>query len=88
MTLIEARAHGIPCVAFRCETGPSEIIADGYDGALVPALNTKAFSDQLSSLIEDQEKRRLYGQRAKEATRKFDTELVLECWDKQVLLDA
>lgn len=37
LVLAEALACGIPCVAFDCVAGPSEVLADGAYGRLVPA---------------------------------------------------
>lgn len=35
MVLLEAKASGLPIIAYDCDTGPSELIIDGEDGFLI-----------------------------------------------------
>jgi glycosyltransferase involved in cell wall biosynthesis len=51
--LAEAMVAGVPCVSYDCETGPSELIADGENGLLVPVGNKAAFARALDQLAMD-----------------------------------
>ena len=51
MVLIEAMAHGIPCISTDCPSGPSEIIRPGKNGWLVPIGNHAALTEKLQMLV-------------------------------------
>lgn len=49
--LIEAMALGTPVVSTDCESGPSEILANGKYGHLVPVSDTKALADAILQVL-------------------------------------
>lgn len=50
--LLEAMAHGLPCVS-TAPPGMDELIEDGVSGVLVPVRDTGAFIDALERLLDD-----------------------------------
>lgn len=58
LTIAEAMACGIPPVATDCDYGPSEIIADGENGRLVPVEDTEAFSKAVVELLKNEQLRK------------------------------
>ena len=81
MVLIEAMACGVPCVSFDCPYGPSDIIADGADGYLVPIENTTVLAEKLGLLIENESLRKQMGIRAKENVKRFLPETICQQWE-------
>lgn len=80
MVLIEAKAHGLPIVAFDCPTGPREIVRDGTDGFLV-ADDSGAFGEAATKLIGDAGLRRQMGEAAVEDyQQRFSRAIVIEKW--------
>lgn len=51
--LAEALVFGLPCVSYDCPTGPSDLIADGENGFLVPCGDIKLFSEKLDQLMNN-----------------------------------
>jgi UDP-D-galactose:(glucosyl)LPS alpha-1,6-D-galactosyltransferase len=49
--LVEAMAHGVPCVSSDCSSGPADIIRPGRTGWLFPVADTQALTGQLQELI-------------------------------------
>jgi glycosyltransferase involved in cell wall biosynthesis len=49
--LIEAMALGIPVVSTDCESGPSEILADGKYGYLTPVADSEALADAILQVL-------------------------------------
>ncbi|WP_160243649.1 glycosyltransferase [Acinetobacter indicus] len=50
MVLVEAMSYGIPCIAYNCPEGPSDIIIDDFNGYLIPLNERNIFIDRLSCL--------------------------------------
>ncbi|MER5641395.1 glycosyltransferase [Kitasatospora sp. NPDC002227] len=89
LSLMEAMACGVPCVAFDCAPGVREIIHDGEDGLLAPTGSTTALARQLGRLMDDQELREAMGERARQAITRYSPDHVTERWEHLFdLLDA
>lgn len=82
MVLVEAMSCGLPCVAFDCPCGPSEIITNNEDGILVSNGDTKAFANALASLMLDDEKRKRMGEAARESVARFSESSVMQQWER------
>lgn len=81
MVLIEAMACGVPCIAFDCPSGPSDIITNGQDGRLIENGNITTFANALSSLISDETKRLEMGLSAKRNAQRYLPENVINQWN-------
>ena len=54
--LVEALAVGLPVVSTNCETGPSEILADGKYGLLAATGNPQSISTCIESVLSEEKK--------------------------------
>lgn len=52
LSLLEAMFHGVPMVAFDCNFGPRDIIADGVDGFLVEPGDIESLAGKISYAFE------------------------------------
>lgn len=80
LVLIEAMKAGLPCIAFDCPFGPSDVIVDGECGYLVPDGDINLMADRLCRLIEDYDLRQQFSQRAQIRTKVFDVDVVMHQW--------
>lgn len=78
--LLEAMSAGCAVVAFDCQSGPNEIIADGVDGLLVPAGSTEGLAAAIDELCSDQDRRGRLGQAAARSVDRFSLPVVRERW--------
>lgn len=78
--LLEAMQCGVACVAFDCESGPSEVIRDGFDGLLVTPTDLKGLSEALRLLALDALLRGRLGANARSVTERFSQEFVYGQW--------
>ncbi|MEU8935642.1 glycosyltransferase family 4 protein [Streptomyces sp. NPDC048409] len=78
MTVVEAMRCGLPVVSTDCPYGPGEIIEDGADGLLVPVGDREALSAALLELVQDDERRRHMGHKARENARRFGPVPIVE----------
>ena len=83
--LIQAMACGAAVVATDCPTGPSEIVSPGDDGILVPVGDPQAMAASIVDLLEDPERRRRLGDRAREAAARFSTAAALASYTAAIL---
>lgn len=58
--VLEAMAARVPVIATRVGAAP-EIIEDGKNGFLVPPCNSQAIADRITTLANDETRRRLFG---------------------------
>ncbi|WP_146107148.1 glycosyltransferase family 4 protein [Vibrio campbellii] len=81
MVLLEAQSYGLPVVSFDCETGPSEMIQNGYNGYLVDRFDTEEFSENLIDLFEDRSLRNVMSKNSSQNVKKFTKKEVIRLWD-------
>jgi len=80
MSMLEAKAYGLPIVSFDCPTGPSEIISNGQNGDLIPCYDIKAMAQKINELICSMEKRKYYKYNSKVGWEKFSLVNVIKQW--------
>jgi amylovoran biosynthesis glycosyltransferase AmsD len=80
MVLLEAKAHGLPIVAYDCPTGPREVIRDGVDGYLITG-EAADFGDAAQRLMQDPALRAQMGAAARrDAASRFSRVGVISRW--------
>jgi glycosyltransferase involved in cell wall biosynthesis len=80
LVLLEAMQHGLPCVVFDCPFGPSDVVANGECGFVVPDGDITAFARQLARLMDDEPLRQRFAAAARERAKRFSVEKVMEQW--------
>ena len=81
LVLIEAMECGLPIVSFDIPAS-KEIISNRVDGILVPQGDIQEFANQLSKLMYDYEKRKAYGQNAKNNAERYHINNISNQWEK------
>ena len=74
--LVEAMACGCPVVATNCSFGPSEILADGRYGLLIPVGDERALAEALCQLISDAERRESFSQQGRARAEVFGIDVI------------
>ncbi len=80
MVLIEAMAHGIPCVAFKSQ-GPCQLIEDGKTGFLVEPEDEVGFQDALKEMISSADRRHAMGLAARDSIAQYSMNSVGKIWE-------
>lgn len=81
VSLIEAKAYGLPCVAYNCPTGPKHIINHNIDGYLVDLHDEKGLTKYIEKLIENPNLRIEMSKAArKDAINRFSVETIAPQW--------
>jgi len=82
LVLIEAMSCGLPCVAFDCPHGPSDIIRDKEDGLIVENGNVEALANAICWMIEHNDERKTMGRKAKENVKRYSLDVIMSQWDE------
>lgn len=77
MVLLEAKASGLPIIAYDCDTGPSELIMDNEDGYLVPFADSNAFIEKLLFLMNDEDLREAMSLKSLENAEKYKIDVTI-----------
>lgn len=82
IVLVEAMAAQKPCVASRISSIP-EIVINGKTGILVDAKNSDALASALSTLLSDEEKRKVMGKNGQKLVdEKFSMSKMIQSYEK------
>lgn len=80
MVILEAMSNGLPCIAFDCPCGPSDMISNKSDGILVEAGNIDQLSNEIINLIEDKDLRWALSLNIPTKIEQFSEESVMKRW--------
>lgn len=80
MTLLEAHAAGVPCIAFDCETGPRHIIEHNTTGFILPMNDLEGMIEKISMLVEDDMCRKKMGRAARHRISRFSPDAIFPLW--------
>lgn len=57
VSMLEAKASGLPMVSFDVTTGPREIVEEGMDGYLIPPYDLDKMANRIELLMDSEERR-------------------------------
>ncbi|MFJ1231570.1 glycosyltransferase family 4 protein, partial [Yersinia proxima] len=77
MVLLEAKASGLPIVAYDCDTGPSELIINHDDGFLIPFNDSDTFTCKLALLMNDDDLRESMSIKSLKNAEKYKIEVAI-----------
>ena len=81
LVLLEAQSSGLPIISYDCPFGPRNIIKN-ESGILVELHNTNNFANELISLIQNKNMRLIFGKNARENSKQYKIEHVMNLWKK------
>ena len=80
LVLLEAQQHGLPCVAYDCPFGPSDVIDNDRCGFVIENDNSILFAEKICELIESPELRVLFSKEAIINASRFDKDKIMNQW--------
>lgn len=82
LVIVEAYNCGLPVISFDILTGPRELVKNNKTGYLIKNRNIKEMALKVSKLLSDQDLLKNLGKNAKEESKKYLPENVIEKWYK------
>jgi Glycosyltransferase len=80
MVLVEAMAHGLPCVSYDCPDGPRCIINDGEDGYLIKDGDVQQMVEKICYLIEHENEIKEMGKKARINVLRYKNNVIMPQW--------
>ena len=80
MAILEALCLGIPAVSFDCESGPSEMIQNNFNGILVQNQNFTELTNKLNIFVEDEILYQNCKNNASLSVLKFQSNVIVKQW--------
>lgn len=80
LVLIEAKCYGLPIVSFNCETGPRDIVKDGFDGYLVEPFDLDKFANKIINLALNNDLRQEFSTNALSGRDEFSINKFISKW--------
>lgn len=80
MVIQESLQQDCPVVAFDCNYGPSDMIADGVNGYLVPVGDVDAMADRIIKILSEPKLREKLAANCAQSIEKFSPEIVAGKW--------
>jgi GalNAc-alpha-(1->4)-GalNAc-alpha-(1->3)-diNAcBac-PP-undecaprenol alpha-1,4-N-acetyl-D-galactosaminyltransferase len=85
MALLEAMSQGVPCIAYDCPSGPSDIITHNLNGLLIENQRKEEMISGLHELINNRELRKKFRSNAPQALEQFSLKSVGTKWEELLL---
>lgn len=82
--LLEAVAFNLPTISTNCNSGPSDLIIDNFNGFLTPVNSEKELIESLNLLMSDASLRHKFSINSKEIIKKFKIEVIYNEWKKLI----
>lgn len=79
VTLLEAQAHGLPCISFNCPTGPSDILCNEKSGFLVKPNDIEELAQRICQIIETSHYDD-FSKSAHSSAKRFETAQIMNRW--------
>lgn len=80
MVLLEAMNEGVPCISFDCPAGPFDILGDSKYGILVKNQDFLELTNRISEMIESENLRLYYSDKAFERVGNYSAAKIVERW--------
>lgn len=81
MTMLEAKALGLPVVSFAFPCGPSDLIENGIDGYLVAMNDDAGFVSSMTKVMNNDGLRISMGAKSKEKALNYKSEKIMWLWN-------
>lgn len=82
MVLLEAMSYGLPCIAYKTESGVSDIIDDGINGYVIESRNQEDFAAKLKHLITSPKLFEKMSSEALKKAEKFSADNIVKKWEE------
>lgn len=82
MVLLEAMSYGIPCIAFRTDSGISDIIINNKNGYIIDYRDKEEFSKKIDYLLNDKVLIKTFSKNAIKKSQEFSSSNILKIWNQ------
>lgn len=80
IVLIEACSVGLPCICYEIENDLSDIVKNNQNGYIIKNRNQSIFVEKLKLLMQDEEKRKIFGKKSVIISTEYSNEVISNKW--------
>ena len=80
MVLLEAMSYGVPCIAYRTDSGTGDIIANDYNGFIIENRDLDEYINKIDLVLSDIDLRKKLGKNAVDKAKEFYKDNVIKKW--------
>lgn len=82
MVLLEAMSYGLPCIAYKTDSGIEDIISNNENGYIIKSRNEKEYVEKLDAILNNSKEVKKLGANALKTTKNFEPDEILKIWNK------
>ena len=82
MVLLEAMSYGLPCIAYKTDSGIEDIISNNENGFIIKSRNEKEYVEKLDAILNNSKEVKKLGANALKTTKNFEPDEILKIWNK------
>ena len=80
MVLLEAMAHGVPCIAFDTKSGVKDIIDNNENGFIIYGRNKEEYINKINMLMSDKKMLKNMSEKALKKAKSFSEKEIVKSW--------
>ena len=80
MVLLEAMNYGIPCIAYKTDSGVSDIIKNNKNGFIIENRNEDEYIQKINELLEDSKLKEKMHKECIKTCKEYSKDKIIKIW--------
>ena len=81
MVLLEAMSYGVPCIAYKTDSGVTDIIDNDINGYVINNRNEEEYIEKINTFLEDKRIQASMSNEAIKKSKRFTSKSIIKIWE-------